>query len=148
MFPMTVTLHTPAQLSAVLAAMDLNKVPDLVVDTKPKTEAKADTKVEAKADPKPTAAKSSDKPAASQPTAKADKVDAQDKKPETTSDAAPELTYKDVQVKVIAAIKAGKRTEVVKLLAAEPYSTDHAEKVPAELWPQLIADLVKLNPEA
>lgn len=145
MFPMTVTIHNPAQLNAVLAAMG-SDLPESV--TRPvttpeqtlvdKAEAKVTVKKDVPADPKPTPAKT-DKPAASQPTAEADKADAPESKPETS--AALDYTN-DVKPVVINAIKKGKRTEVTKLLA--DMGTDHAEKLKPEQWPAFIAKVNEL----
>lgn len=144
MFPMTVTIHNPAQLNAVLAAMDLPETAMHPVATVEQTlvnkaEAAVTVKKETKADPKPTPAQQPDKPAASQPTAEAGQADAQASKPETS--AALDYT-KDVKPVVINAIKKGKRTEVTKLL--DDMGTDHAEKLTPEQWPDFIAKVNEL----
>jgi len=51
----------------------------------------------------------------------------------------PAIAYKDVQAAVVAAVKAGKRTNVVDLL--KDFGVDHAEKLTPEQWPGALAKL-------
>lgn len=57
----------------------------------------------------------------------------------TAATDAPAITYKDVQTAVVAAVKAGKRSNVVALLAE--FGVEHAEKLTPEQWPDALAKL-------
>lgn len=74
--------------------------------------------------------------AASAPTAAAAETAQQ---ASTAATDAPTIAYKDVQAAVVAAVKAGKRTNVVDLL--KDFGVDHAEKLTPEQWPDALAKL-------
>jgi hypothetical protein len=57
----------------------------------------------------------------------------------TAATDASAITYKDVQAAVVAAVKAGKRSNVVDLLTE--FGVNHAEKLTPEQWPGALARL-------
>lgn len=74
--------------------------------------------------------------AASVPTAASAGADAP---ASTAATDTPVIAYKDVQAAVVAAVKAGKRTNVIDLLKG--LGVDHAEKLTPEQWPDALATL-------
>lgn len=166
MFPMTVTINNTAQLNAVLAAMGtegleaasnrtiaVDQVPAPTVDLQAVVN-KAEAKV-ATGKPKPTPAATPEAGASTQPIAEAEGAGAQEKtaaasvpnaasaetaqQASTAATDAPAITYKDVQAAVVAAVKAGKRSNVVALLTE--FGVDHAEKLTPKQWPGALAKL-------
>ena len=157
MFPMTVTIHDKAQLTAVLAAMGtegLEAAARPVTTPEQTLVNKAEAKV-ATGKPKPTPVATPEAGASTQPTAEAVAAGAQEKTAaasvpnaasaetappaSTAATDAPAITYKDVQAAVVAAVKAGNRTNVVDLL--KDFGVDHAEKLTPEQWPDALAKL-------
>lgn len=146
MFPMTVTLHSQQQLNAVLAALAGPETPtsnsaSAVQALVNKVE--AGTVVAKPADPQQQRAAET---APTQRTAGAAQGDAHVKKETSTSEAA-ETVYdygKDIKPRVLHLItKLGKRKEVMATL--EKFGVDHAEKVPADKYPQLVTALDALK---
>lgn len=74
--------------------------------------------------------------AASVPTAASAGADAP---ASTAATDTPVIAYKDVQAAVVAAVKAGKRQNVIDLLKG--LGVDHAEKLTPEQWPDALATL-------
>lgn len=130
MFPITITVNNISDLQKVMSVLCPTTG---VIETADKSRDtvdlqavanKAEAKVaEEKSSPTPAATQAS--PAHTQPTAEA-------------ADA-PAITYKDVQTAVVAAVKAGKRSNVVALLAE--FGVEHAEKLTPEQWPAALAKL-------
>ena len=157
MFPATITIHNASDLQKVMSVLypttGVVEITDKTRDVPhtndadiqqmvDKAEAKVGKKEAKAADPKPTPAKT-EQPAASQPTAEAEQAAAPETKAEPSAQAdAPTLAYKDVQAAVIAAVKAGKRTDVVALLTKN--GVDHAEKLKPEQWASVHAELTAL----
>lgn len=160
MFPTTITVNNISDLQKVMSVLypttGVTEIADKSRDTTPEQ-----TLVN-KAEAKVAAGKSQTTPAAtpadvarSQPTAEAAGVGAQEKTAaasvpnaasaetappaSTAATDAPAITYKDVQAAVVAAVKAGKRTNVVALLTE--FGVDHAEKLTPEQWPGALAKL-------
>lgn len=163
MFPMTVTINNTAQLNAVLAAMGTEVIEaagartastSATVDLQAVVN-QAEAKVAGKK-PSPTPAATQEAAASTQRTAEAGAgVGAQEKtaaasaptaaaaetaqQASTAAADAPAISYKDVQAAVVAAVKAGKRANVVDLL--KDFGVDHAEKLTPEQWPDALAKL-------
>ncbi|MGQ0595803.1 hypothetical protein [Aquabacterium sp.] len=149
MFPMTITISNIADLQKVQSVLypttGVIEVTDKTRDVSTTKTNDADlqstiNKAEANADPKPT--KAAEQPAAqtapTEPTAEAGKDTAQDK-----SDSKP-LDYKvDVKPRILALIKAGKRDDVAKVLAG--FGVENAQDLAPEKWPDLLAELAKLE---
>lgn len=145
MFPMTVTLHTPAQLNAVLAAMNLDDAAALPTPAVPLP--KSDTakvgKVEAEkpaqevAEKKPDAVKEA--PAPTQPTAKAGEGAAQEKKAEGSAakGEATAPTYEQTAAAVTDLGKAKGREAAVSVLAK--FSATNLKQVKPEDFAAVIA---------
>lgn len=160
MFPTTITVNNISDLQKVMSVLypttGVVEITDKSRDTTPEQTLvnKAEAKV-ATGKPKPTPAATQADAAHAQPTAEAGVADAQEKtvgasvpnaaSAETAQQAstavtdAPAITYKDVQTAVVAAVKAGKRTNVVALLTE--FGVDHAEKLTPEQWPDALAKL-------
>jgi len=170
MFPATITIHNASDLQKVMSVLypttGVVEITDKTRDVAPRTNDadlqatinKAESKVTT-GKPKTTSAATPVDGAPGQPTAEAgaatdapEKTAAESKptaasattEPQASTAAAdaPALQYKDVQAAVVAAVKAGKRTEVVALLKAN--NVDHAEKLTPEQWPAVHAELTKL----
>lgn len=161
MFPITITVNNISDLQKVMSVLYPTTG---VIEITDKSRDTVDLQAVAnKAEAKVATGKSSPTPAAtqadaarSQPTAEAGVgVGAQEKTAaasvpnaapaETAQQAptaaadAPAITYKDVQTAVVAAVKAGKRSNVVALLAE--FGVEHAEKLTPEQWPAALAKL-------
>lgn len=160
MFPTTITVNNISDLQKVMSVLypttGVTEIADKSRDTTPEQTLvnKAEAKVAGKkSSPAPAATQAS--PAHTQPTAEAAGVGAQEKtaaasvpnaasaetaqQASTAATDAPAITYKDVQTAVVAAVKAGKRTNVVDLL--KDFGVDHAEKLTPEQWPGALAQL-------
>lgn len=135
MFPTTITINNISDLQKVMSVLypttGVIETADKSRDTTPeqalvnKAEAKAAT-----GKPTPAATQASVPNAASAEPAQQASTAATD---------APAITYKDVQTAVVAAVKAGKRSNVVALLAE--FGVEHAEKLTPEQWPDALAKL-------
>ena len=125
MFPMTMTISNATQLSAILAALNV----DQIVEVKP--EAKATPKKEAKAEEKkPEAAK----PEVARTQTTAEAPDAPDQKAEN-SVAAPALKYDDVAKAVLAVSQKHGRDAAIGVLKQFGLETLKAAK------PEQFADI-------
>lgn len=119
MFPITLTIHNPGQLHAVMAALQL-------AENEPRTGGqvgRAETKPETAKDAAAPAGKPSAKGATAQPTAAADKTPAADalaKKDADTlgveSETAAAVTYEDVKKAILEVSKQKGRDAALKLL--------------------------------
>lgn len=160
MFPTTITVNSISDLQKVMSVLypttGVIEITDKSRDTTPEQTLvnKAEAKVaEKKSSTTPAATQAS--PAHTSPTAEAAGVGAQEKtaaasvpnaasaetaqQASTAATDAPAITYKDVQTAVVAAVKAGKRDNVVALLKG--FGVDHAEKLTPEQWPDALAKL-------
>lgn len=165
MFPTTITVNNISDLQKVMRVLYpttgvigiTDKSRDTVdlqaVDLQAVVN-KAEAKV-ATGKSKPTSAATQEAAASTPPTAEAVAAGAQEKTADacahnaasaetaqqasTAATDAPAITYKDVQAAVVAAVKAGKRSNVVALL--EAFGVDHAEKLKPEQWPDALAKL-------
>lgn len=160
MFPTTITVNNISDLQKVMSVLypttGVIEIADKSRDTTPEQTLvnKAEAKV-ATGKSKPTPAATPEAGASTQPTAEAGAADAQEKtavasvpnaasaetaqQASTAATDAPAITYKDVQTAVVAAVKAGKRANVVDLL--KDFGVDHAEKLTPEQWPDALAKL-------
>jgi hypothetical protein len=147
MFPMTITLNNPAQLSAVMAALNL------AAGTAAKETVK-ETGVKSPKESQGTSVKSQDKTAPGLPTAGEAEGVAQNatssSKPQETvaspvktdgeADGAAVTDYqytRDIKPLILRLIKGGKRSEAEKLLA--DFGVDHGEKLAQADYPKFIA---------
>lgn len=160
MFPTTITVNNISDLQKVMSVLypttGVIEITDKSRDTVDLQAVvnKAEAKVaEKKSSTTPAATQAS--PAHTSPTAEAEGVGAQEKtaaasapnaasaataqQASTAATDAPAIAYKDVQAAVVAAVKAGKRTNVVDLL--KDFGVDHAEKLTPEQWPGALAQL-------
>lgn len=160
MFPTTITVNNISDLQKVMSVLypttGVIEIADKSRDTVDLQSVvnKAEAKV-ATGKPKPTPAATPEAGASTQPTAEAVAAGAQEKtaaasvpnaasaetaqQASTAATDAPAITYKDVQTAVVAAVKAGKRSNVVALLTE--FGVDHAEKLIPEQWPAALAQL-------
>lgn len=160
MFPTTITVNNISDLQKVMSVLypttGVTEIADKSRDTVNLQAVvnQAEAKVAGKK-PSPTPAATQASPVPTSPTAEAAGVGAQEKtaaasvpdaaaaetaqQASTAATDAPAITYKDVQTAVVAAVKAGKRTNVVDLL--KELGVDHAEKLTAEQWPGALAKL-------
>ena len=166
MFPTTITINNISDMQKVMSVLypttGVTEIADTSRDVKTndanlqglvnKAEAKVDAK---KSTPAATQAGAAHTP----PTAKAgaatdapEKTGAEssptaepaaaEQQASTAATDTPAIAYKDVQAAVVAAVKAGKRADVVTLLTE--FGVDHAEKLTPEQWPAVHAELTKL----
>lgn len=160
MFPTTITVNNISDLQKVMSVLypttGVIEITDKSRDTTPEQTLvnNAEAKV-ATGKPQTTPAATQADAAHTQPTAEAAGVGAQEKtaaasvpnaasaetaqQASTAATDAPAITYKDVQAAVVAAVKAGKRSNVVALLTE--FGVDHAEKLTPEQWPGALAKL-------
>lgn len=119
MFPVTITLHNPAQLNAVLAAMGTAKAVE-TLDTKPHAATGAQTDTErAKADPKPESAPSSEPTptaSASSESSSTESKRAEESENSARTEQSTALTYEDAKAAVIEVTKVRGRETAVELL--------------------------------
>lgn len=160
MFPTTITVNNISDLQKVMSVLypttSVIEISDKSRDTVDLQAVvnKAEAKV-AEKKPSPTPAATQASPAHTSRTAEAAGVGAQEKtaaasvpaaasaetaqQASTAATDAPTITYKDVQTAVVAAVKAGKRSNVVDLL--KDFGVDHAEKLTPEQWPDALTKL-------
>lgn len=137
MFPITITVNNISDLQKVMSVLcpttGVIEITDKSRDTTPEQTLvnKAEAKVaEKKSSPAPAATQASvPNAAAAEPAQQAS----------TAAADAPAITYKDVHTAVVAAVKVGKRSNVVALLAE--FGVEHAEKLTPEQWPDALAKL-------
>lgn len=135
MFPITITVNNITDLQKVMSV--LCPTTGVIEEITDKSRDTVDLQAVAnKAEAKVAEEKSSPAPAASVPNAASAETAQQ---ASTAATDAPAITYKDVQTAVVAAVKAGKRSNVVALLAE--FGVEHAEKLTPEQWPDALAKL-------
>lgn len=140
MFPVTITLHNPAQLNAVLAAMG-SEIPVPVIAAKPEAEAPKPTVQKEKAETK--------KSTKAQPSAEAQSSDAtqtastssDDSSSESTGDSAP-VSYQEAATAVTTLSRTKGRDAAVAVL-----KKFNAAKL-SEVEPEQFAAVVKACEEA
>ncbi len=141
MFPVSITLHNPAQLNAVLAALGTNIAAPEVERTAAPVADKQDTKKEVKQQTKKDAAPASEPtPTASDNSAssstESNAADANEKAGNTEQSMAP--TYEDAKTAVLKLGKAKGRQATLDVL-----SRFGATKLP-DVQPEAFADLIAL----